>query len=149
MHNDRMPRILIVEDEIMISMLVEDMVCDLGGQVVGSAAKFEQAMTLALEEDFDLAILDVNVDGLVVYPVADVLRFRGIPFIFMTGYDANVVARRYKGHHVLSKPFSHQTFGEALDEILTGSSADEAALNLGAAPTGLTSSFWGAEANRQ
>ena len=91
MHNDRKPRVLIVEDETMVSMLIEDMVCDLGAEVVGPAAKFEQAMALALEADFDLAVLDVNLDGLVVYPVADVLRDRGIPFIFMTGYDSGVV----------------------------------------------------------
>jgi DNA-binding response OmpR family regulator len=91
MHDHRKPRVLIVEDETMVSMLIEDMTSDLGAEVVGPAAKFEQAMALALEADFDLAVLDVNLDGLVVYPVADVLRDRGIPFIFLTGYDSSVV----------------------------------------------------------
>lgn len=125
--NDRSPRVLIVEDETMISMLIEDMVCDLGGHVVGPAAKFEQAMILALQADFDLAVLDVNVDGLVVYPIADVLRYRGIPFIFVTGYDSSVVPQRYQHNCVLSKPFSHQTFSDALREVFANSSSAPAA----------------------
>ncbi|KLK91175.1 chemotaxis protein CheY [Microvirga vignae] len=125
-HDDRSPRVLIVEDETMISMLIEDMVCDLGGHVVGPAAKFEQAMTLALQADFDLAVLDVNIDGLVVYPIADVLHYRGIPFIFMTGYDPSIVPQRYQRNCVLSKPFSHQTFSDALREVFANSSVASA-----------------------
>ena len=121
-HNDRSPRVLIVEDETMISMLIEDMVCDLGGQVVGPAARFEQAMALALQADFDLAVLDVKVDGSVVYPIADVLRYRGIPFMFVTGYDSSVVPECYQHNCVLSKPFSHQTFGDALRKVFASSS---------------------------
>jgi DNA-binding response OmpR family regulator len=128
MPDDRTPRILIVEDETMISMLLEDMVCDLGGHVVGAAATFEQAMTLALEADFDLAILDVNVDGLVVYPVADVLRHRGIRFIFMTGYDSSIIPQRYRHNCVLSKPFSHQTFSDTVGKVLAGTMAEPAPL---------------------
>jgi CheY-like chemotaxis protein len=118
MHDHRKPRVLVVEDETMISMLIEDMVCDLGAEVVGPAAKFEQAMMLALEADFDLAVLDVNLDGLVVYPIADVLRHRGIPFIFMTGYDSSAIPESYQPNRVLSKPFSHPNFCEALGEAL-------------------------------
>jgi CheY-like chemotaxis protein len=118
MQSDRKPRVLIVEDEAMVSMLIEDMVCDLGAEVMGPAARFEQAMTLALEADFDLAVLDVNLDGLAVYPIADVLRDRGIPFIFMTGYDSSVVPESYQPNRVLSKPFAHPTFCEALGEAL-------------------------------
>lgn len=123
----RGPRVLIVEDEAMISILFEDMVCDLGGYVVGPAARFEQAMGLALQADFDLAVLDVNVDGLAVYPIADVLRCRGIPFIFVTGYDSSVVPQRYQHSCVLTKPFSHQTFRNALREVFTSSSGASAA----------------------
>jgi CheY-like chemotaxis protein len=127
MHNDCKPRVLVVEDETMISLLIEDMVSDLGGHVVGPAAKFEQAMTLALEADFELAVLDVNLDGLVVYPIAEVLRCRGIPFIFMTGYDSSVVPERYQHNRVLSKPFSSQTFSDALGEIFAGPTVTRAA----------------------
>nr|WP_114946692.1 response regulator [Microvirga calopogonii] len=120
MHDPQPPRVLVVEDETMVSMLIEDMVCDLGGQVVGPAANFEQAMGLALDEDFDLAVLDVNLDGLVVYPIADVLRYRGIPFIFTTGYDSSAILQRYRGQPVLSKPFSHSAFCEVVEEVLSG-----------------------------
>jgi CheY-like chemotaxis protein len=118
MYIDRKPRVLVVEDEAMVSMLIEDMVCDFGAEVVGPAAKFERAMTLALEAEFDLAVLDVNLDGLEVYPIADLLRHRGIPFIVMTGYDSSVVPQRYQHNHVLSKPFSQQTFSGALELAL-------------------------------
>lgn len=118
MHNDRKHRVLIVEDETMISMLIEDMVCDLGAEVVGPVAKFGQAISLALEADFDLAVLDVNLDGLMVYPIADVLRGRGIPFIFMTGYDSGVIPQSYQNNRVLSKPFSHQAFRDAVEGSL-------------------------------
>ncbi|MBM1172224.1 response regulator [Microvirga arabica] len=119
MHDPRQPRVLVVEDETMVSMLLEDMVCDLGGHVVGPAAKFEQAMMLALKAEFDLAVLDVNLDGLAVYPIADVLRHRGIPFIFTTGYDSSVLPQRYQHNYLLSKPFSQQTFSDVLRGALT------------------------------
>ena len=117
MQTFRSPRVLIVEDETLVSMLIEDMVGDCGGQVVGPAATFEQAIALTLEEDLDLAILDVNMAGLAVYPVADILRHRGIPFIFVTGYDPSIVPAPYQHAPVLLKPFSYETFSDAFDTI--------------------------------
>ena len=114
----RSPRVLVVEDETLVSMLIEDMVFDCGGQVVGPASTFEQAIALALEEDLDLAILDVNMAGLVVYPVADILRHRGIPFIFVSGYDPSIVPARYQHERVLMKPFSYETFSGTFDTIV-------------------------------
>ena len=81
-------RILVVEDEAMIAMLVEEMVLDFGSEVVGPAAKMGEALRLASDASLDAAILDVNVGGAVVYPVADLLRGRGVPIIFATGYGA-------------------------------------------------------------
>ncbi|EIM30387.1 response regulator [Microvirga lotononidis] len=118
MQTARGPRVLIVEDETLVSMLIEDMVGDCGGYVVGPAATFEQAIAIALDEDLDLAILDVNVAGLVVYPVADILRHRGIPFMFVTGYDSSIVPARYQHERVLMKPFSYETFSDAFDPIV-------------------------------
>jgi CheY-like chemotaxis protein len=120
-NNGRKCRVLIVEDEAMISMLIEDMVSDLGCHVVGPAANIDQALALAQQADVDLAVLDIGVDGSVVYPVADVLRARSIPFIFATGYDFNALPRGFQGTRVLSKPFSYQTFRDALGDVLTGS----------------------------
>jgi len=116
MQTFRSPGVLVVEDETLVSMLIEDMVCDCGGRVVGPAATFEQAVALALEGSLDLAVLDVNVGGHVVYPIADILRRRGIPFIFVTGYDPGVVPSRYRHEPVLSKPFSHETFSNAFNK---------------------------------
>jgi CheY-like chemotaxis protein len=82
-------RILVVEDEAVIAMLVEDMVLEFGSEMVGPAAKMEEALRLASHAALDGAILDVNVGGAVVFPVADVLRSRGVPIIFATGYGSD------------------------------------------------------------
>ena len=89
-------RILVVEDEAMIAMLVEEMVLDFGSEVVGPAAKMEEALRLASDASLDAAILDVNVGGAVVYPVADLLRARGVPIIFATGYGAGELPSRFQ-----------------------------------------------------
>jgi len=78
----------VVEDEAMIAMLVEDMILDFGSEVVGPAAQMEEALRLAQEAEQDAAILDLKLGGAVVFPVAEVLRNRTIPFIFATGYGS-------------------------------------------------------------
>lgn len=93
-------RILVVEDEAMISMLVEDILEELG-----------YALTHALQADIDVGLLDINVKGQVVFPAADVLEFRGIPFIFATGYGDSALPERFLGHPTLSKPFALAALG--------------------------------------
>jgi CheY-like chemotaxis protein len=111
-------RILVVEDEAMIAMLVEDMVLDFGSEVVGPAARMEEALRLASHANLDAAILDVNVGGAVVFPVADVLRGRGVPIIFATGYGSGGLPPRFQNDPALSKPFSYETLAEALRTVL-------------------------------
>jgi CheY-like chemotaxis protein len=96
-------RILLAEDEILVSMMLEDMLADLGCEIVGPAATFSRALALAESAPCDAAILDLNLEGRESYPVADVLRQRGIPVIFSTGYDA--VRSEYGGCPCLRKPF--------------------------------------------
>src|SRR5215207_9495894 len=111
-------RVLVVEDEAMIAMLVEDMVLDFGSEVVGPATKMEEALRLASDAILDAAILDVNVGGAVVYPVADVLRGRDVPIIFATGYGSGALPSRFGNNPALSKPFSYKELAEALRSVL-------------------------------
>ena len=91
-------RVLLVEDEAMIAMLIEDMLVELGCDVVATAAKLDDAVSLAQSGSFDLAFLDLNLRGVASYPVAQALRERGIPFAFVTGYGtagADPAVRRH------------------------------------------------------
>src|SRR5262245_13993058 len=108
-------RVLVVEDEIMIRMLLEDMLADLGYGVAASAGGLNEAIALARESDFDLAILDVNLNGDPVYPVADLLIERGVPFAFSTGYGERGLPEPYRDRPTLQKPFQL----ENLENILT------------------------------
>ena len=108
-------RILVVEDEAIISMVIEDMLEELGYDIVGPASRLDHALTQALQADIDVGLLDINVKGGVVFPVADVLEFRGIPFIFATGYGESALPGRFRGRPRLSKPFALGALGKALN----------------------------------
>ena len=112
--SERKHRILVVEDEAMISMLLEDMVLDCGGEIVGPAAKFDDALELAPKAEFGVAVLDLNLNGTLSYPIAEVIRERGIPVIFATGYGADGLLDRFRDCPTLQKPFSQQDFAEAV-----------------------------------
>ena len=79
-------RVLVVEDEMMVSMLIEDMLSDLGCAVVGPASRLDEAIALVNSSTIDCAVLDVNLGGQPIFPVADLLREKGAPFAFATGY---------------------------------------------------------------
>ncbi len=97
-------RVLVVEDEAIIAMLVEDMVLEFGSEVVGPVAKLDQALNLARNAELDAAILDINVGGAVTFAVADVLQERSIPFIFATGYEAWAIPETYADVPLCVKP---------------------------------------------
>ena len=99
-------RVLIVEDEAAISILMEDMLVDFGTEIVGPAARMADAIRLAREADVDLGVLDINLAGEATYPVADVLRSRGIPFVFATGYNLSALPESFRGSPTLQKPFT-------------------------------------------
>ncbi len=111
-------RILVVEDEFLIRMLLEDMLTDLGYEIAGVAGRFSEATELAKSIACDLAILDVNLDGHDVYPVADLLAERGVPFIFVTGYGSSGLPEPYRSRPVLQKPFQLEELSKALGLIL-------------------------------
>jgi CheY-like chemotaxis protein len=98
-------RILVVEDEMMVAMTIEDMLLGLGHEVTGIASRLEPALALAEDAEFDVAMLDVNLAGAASFPVADVLKRRGIPFLFATGYGVQGIAEDYGAAPVLQKPF--------------------------------------------
>ncbi len=98
-------RVLVVEDEAAISMLLEEMLLDLGCEIVGPAARLATALQTIEKHPVDLAILDVNVAGESIYPVADALRDRHAPFVFSTGYGKTGIRDDYRDYPVLQKPF--------------------------------------------
>ena len=110
------PRVLVVEDEYLIRMLLEDMLGDLGYAVAAAVGTIAEASALAATGDFSAAVLDVNLGGQEIYPVADILAARGLPFVFVTGYGEGSLPERYRDRPALQKPF--QT--EQLDAALTG-----------------------------
>ncbi|MGD8216678.1 response regulator [Pseudomonas thivervalensis] len=99
-------RVLVVEDEGAIALLIEEMLEEFGCEVVASVARLATACEVAGSVQVDLAILDVNLAGERVFPVADILRNRQIPFLFSTGYGASGLPVEYAGRPVLHKPFS-------------------------------------------
>ena len=111
-------RVLFVEDEAAISLLIEDMLLDLGVEVVGPVSRLDQAEELARTADVEAAVLDISLSGAHSYAVADVLAQRGIPIVFSTGYSVSALPERFKTTPLLQKPFSSQQFAEVLEAAL-------------------------------
>ena len=107
-------KVLVVEDQAPIALQMEDMLVDSGCEVVGPASRVGQALRLLSDNAVDAAVLDLNIAGELVYPVADALDARGLPYIFATGYSPSDVADRYGHRPVLQKPFSRRVFLEAI-----------------------------------
>lgn len=111
-------RILIVEDEAMISMLIEDIIEELGCRVVGPAARVEHALTVLETNEVDGAVLDINLDGQLSYRIADALAQRNLPFLFVTGYGEAGVDAAYRDRSVVQKPFTGEALGRALRALM-------------------------------
>jgi CheY-like chemotaxis protein len=111
-------RVLVVEDELMIRMLLEDMLGELGYTVTAEAARIDEALEATKTAEFDLAILDVNLDGQPISPVADALVARGTPFVFATGYGERGLPEPYRDRPTLKKPFQMEGLKQMLESAL-------------------------------
>lgn len=108
-------RLLLVEDEAMVAMMLEDMLGDLGCEVVGPAGSVALALELArADQGIAGAILDVNVAGEPIYPVAETLKARGVPFVFITGYGSADIDGRFADAPTVQKPFSMPVLRDTL-----------------------------------
>ena len=112
-------RILIVEDEMLIALLFEDILADFACSVVGPALKIDPALELAQTADIDAAILDVNLGGASSFPVAAILRQRGVPVIFSSGYGSLGLPSEWQGRPVLPKPFVADEVAAILESIFS------------------------------
>lgn len=108
------PRILVVEDEMAVAMLIEDMVNELSFEVAGVVPRLEDAMRMVDSDDFDAAMLDVHLNGKTVFPFAAELDKRHIPFLFATAYGGRGIPAEYRDHLVLEKPFGPRELRRAL-----------------------------------
>jgi two-component SAPR family response regulator len=108
------PRVLVVEDEMTVAMLIEDMVSELSFEVAGVVPRLEEAMGLLDSESFDLAMLDVHLNGKSVFPFAAELQEREIPFLFATAYGRRGIPAELAAHPVLQKPFGPVELRRAL-----------------------------------
>jgi CheY-like chemotaxis protein len=111
-------RVLVVEDEAMIRILVTDMLEELGHTIAAEAGHIDQALELAQSAEFDLAILDVNIKGKLITPVAEMIRARGRPIIFATGYGADGLPEQFRGLSALQKPFQQEALAAMIDEVM-------------------------------
>jgi CheY-like chemotaxis protein len=113
-------RVLVVEDDALISLMIEDFLADLGCQVAASCARLEDGLAKAGNLAFDAAVLDINLGGQLSYPIAELLGARNIPYIFATGYGLAGLPPPFSRVPVLSKPFGllqlKDGLGRALDQ---------------------------------
>ena len=119
-------RVLIVEDELMIRMLLEGMLEDIGHSVAGQAGDIDEALVLAKKAEFDVALLDVNLNGKPITPVVDILVARGLPFVFASGYGQRGVPDAFGKSPVLQKPFQVETLAVALQTACAAAVAAKA-----------------------
>jgi CheY-like chemotaxis protein len=118
------PRVLLVEDEALVAMMIQDTLAEFGFQVIGPVSSASEALAAARESHFDAAVLDINLGDGLVYTVAEILGVRGVPFVFVTGYDVDSIDPRFADIPVLQKPIER----DMLQKIFLSSIPDRAAV---------------------
>lgn len=113
-------RVLVIEDESLIAMLLEDLLVEMGYTVEGMAATVSDGLALLEQHPVELAVVDVNLGGEPSFPVADALQQRGIPFLFTTGYGQLGLPAPYSALPVLQKPFRKKDLEAALQALQAG-----------------------------
>jgi CheY-like chemotaxis protein len=113
-------RVVVVEDETLLAMLIEDMLEELGCEVLWTAHRVGKALDLVAQSEPDAAVLDVNIAGDEVYPVAQALAARNIPFIFATGYGGRGLDESWRGRPIVQKPFQMEHLSRGLLSALGG-----------------------------
>jgi PAS domain S-box-containing protein len=101
-------RVLLVEDEALVAMMIQDWLTEAGHSVIGPISRASEALKAATEADYDAAILDINLGDGMAYPVADIVAKRGAPFVFVTGYEADTIDDRFSHVPILQKPIERQ-----------------------------------------
>jgi CheY-like chemotaxis protein len=117
-------RVLLVEDEVLITMLVEEMLVDLGCEIAACAARLDEALIAARTETFDLALIDLSLGGKLTYPVVEILKARQIPFAFVTGYGSAHLDPLYAGTPVLDKPFHREDLASIIAAVVPSRETD-------------------------
>ena len=110
--------ILVVEDEMLVLLNIEDMLADHGCTSVSAAASADQALALIAAQSFDAALVDLNLNGMKSYRVADALAARGVPFVFSTGYSGESLDDGYRDRPLLGKPYGDVELIETLTRLL-------------------------------
>ncbi len=111
-------RVLLVEDEFFVAMAMEEILHSFGHEVVGPSGELDEAMGLARGQAIDLALLDVDLRGRPVFPLADILGGRGIPYVLVTGHDASSLPEAYRSRPRLRKPFEARELATAISRAL-------------------------------
>jgi DNA-binding NarL/FixJ family response regulator len=113
-------RVLVLEDETLVSMMVEDMLADLECEVIGPFARLDQAMAgVEGAGHIDVALLDVNLGREQSFPLAEVLKEKGVPFVFTTGYDDSGIPDVWRSRPALRKPFMLNHMKDALEKAVS------------------------------
>lgn len=116
-------RILVVEDEMLVAFLIEDCLSKLGHKTVGPTPRVDEALKLLESENPDIALLDINLGGEWVYPVAELLVEKDIPFIFLSGYGERGLPAEWKESRVIEKPFSLENLRSGIESTFAGASS--------------------------
>jgi len=116
----RRGRALVVEDEVLVGMLLEEMLHELGFELAALSTHLDEALSLAHGASFDVAVLDINLNGRQSFPVAEAIRARGLPFLFATGYGSRIVGEAFRDVPILQKPFSLDELREMLERVTSG-----------------------------